>query len=126
LNDLAGVRVLVFPGSRLSQVDETLRSQAPFMAWTLDPVEDIGELTALTYYGLIGASNRIKAEYQIVSMLTGLFWEVEHSALYKPVPSLRGINRLDEMRQRYEEVLRALKAFDREFENSVRLSTHHK
>lgn len=46
----------------------------------------------------------------------------DNGELYKPVPSLRGINRLDEMRRRYEEVLRALKAFDEEFENSVRLS----
>jgi hypothetical protein len=55
-------------------------------------------------------------------MLTGLFWEVEHSAMYKPTPKLKGVTRLDEMQQRYREVLRALKAFEQEFETSVRLS----
>lgn len=122
LNDLAGIRVLVFPRSRLTEVDEVLRNRTPFTSWNSDPVEDDGELTASTYYGYCNPSDRIKGEYQIVPMLTGLFWEVEHSAMYKPTPKLRGVTRLDEMQQRYREVLKALKAFEQEFEISVRLS----
>src|SRR5664280_3024387 len=53
---------------------------------------------------------------QIVSMLTGLFWEVEHSAIYKPTPSLKGIARSLEMQQRTRDVLRALRSFEEEFE----------
>jgi len=55
-------------------------------------------------------------------MLTGLFWEVEHSAMYKPASSLKGVTRSIGMNQRYKEVLKALKAFEHEFEASVRLS----
>jgi ppGpp synthetase/RelA/SpoT-type nucleotidyltranferase len=122
LNDLAGIRVLVFPRSRLTEVDEVLRNRTPFTSWNSDPVEDDGELTASTYSGYCNQSDRIKGEYQIVPMLTGLFWEVEHSAMYKPTPKLRGVTRLDEMQQRYKEVLKALKAFEQEFEASVRIS----
>jgi ppGpp synthetase/RelA/SpoT-type nucleotidyltranferase len=122
LNDLAGIRILVFPRSRLTEVDEALRNRKPFTSWNSDPVEDDGELTALTYYGYSKASEKVKGEYQIVSMLTGLFWEVEHSAMYKPAPTLKGVTRSLEMQQRYKEVLKALKAFEQEFEASVRLS----
>ena len=122
LNDLAGIRILVFPRSRLTEIDGALRRYTPFSSWNSDPVEDSGELTALTYYGYSKASNKVKGEYQIVSMLTGLFWEVEHSAMYKPAPSLKGVTRSLQMQERYKEVFRALKEFEREFEVAVQLS----
>ena len=81
LNDLAGVRVLAFPRSRLAEVNRLLRKE--FHTWTSDPVEDEGEVQAFKYYGYSQASDKVKGEYQVVSMLTGLFWEVEHSAIYK-------------------------------------------
>jgi hypothetical protein len=52
-------------------------------------------------------------------MLTGLFWEVEHSAIYKPEPRLRGFALSAEMKQRSRGVLDALKAFEEEFEDLV-------
>ena len=73
LNDPAGIRVLAFPRSRLTELDGALRKLFP--TWNSDPVEDDGELTAFTYYGYCTASEKVKGEYQIVSMLTGLFWE---------------------------------------------------
>jgi hypothetical protein len=75
LNDLAGVRVLVFPHSRLAEADRELRERFP--SWTPDPVpgysENDGPL-ALKYFGYCKASRKIRAEYQIVPMLTALFW----------------------------------------------------
>ncbi len=119
LNDLAGIRVLAFPRSLLTKVDVALRRRSPF--WQSDPVEYDGELTASTCYGFCPeASAKVKGEYQIVPMLTGLFWEVEHSAMYKSASSLKGVTRSPEMQQRYKEVLNALKAFEEEFEASVR------
>ena len=119
LNDLAGIRILAFPNSRLTEVDGTLRKRFP--VWQSDPVEYDGELTASTYYGFRPeASAKVKGEYQIVPMLTGLFWEVEHSAVYKPASSLKGVTRSPEMQQRYKEVLNALNAFEEEFDASVR------
>jgi hypothetical protein len=51
-------------------------------------------------------------------MLVGLFWDVEHSALYKPTPELRGVARSLAMQERTQEVLRSLTAFEEEFERS--------
>jgi hypothetical protein len=67
------------------------------------------------YYGYVDKRIRITAEYQIVPMLIGLFWEVEHSALYKPSPDLQGISSSLEMQRKKREVLRALQEFEDEF-----------
>lgn len=113
LKDLAGVRVLAFPSRNLQEIDRAL--QGPFEKWTSDPVlDDNGEQLALKYFGYSPVGKRIMGEYQIVPMLTGLFWEVEHSAIYKPSPELRGITRSLEMRQPITDVLRALRRFEEE------------
>jgi ppGpp synthetase/RelA/SpoT-type nucleotidyltranferase len=119
LNDLAGVRILVFPQKRIRELDQTLRDF--FTSWTADPVKVDGQVLALKYHGYCNASERIRGEYQIVSMLTGLFWEVEHSAIYKPAPRLRSVARSFAMQQRSKEVLNALKAFEDEFEALIHL-----
>jgi hypothetical protein len=49
-------------------------------------------------------------------MLMGMFWEVEHSALYKPSPELRGMERSAKLSQLSEDVVRSLKAFEAGFE----------
>jgi ppGpp synthetase/RelA/SpoT-type nucleotidyltranferase len=118
LNDLAGVRVLAFPPSRLAEIDRVLRNE--FHSWTSDPVEDDGELQAFKYYGYCRASDKVKGEYQVVSMLTGLFWEVEHSAIYKPDARLGEIGLHLGMRQRTREVVKALRAFEDQFEELAR------
>jgi hypothetical protein len=71
------------------------------------------------YSGYCQTSDQIRTEYQIVSMLTGLFREVEPSTIYKPDPRLRGIAKSIEMRQRTTEVLNALTAFEAEFERLI-------
>jgi hypothetical protein len=53
-------------------------------------------------------------------MLIVLFWQVEHSAIYKPSPQLKGVVASLEIRQRTREVLQALRAFEDEFERLVR------
>jgi hypothetical protein len=111
LNDLAGVRVLAFPHNRLVQADRKLRER--FRTWTADPVpgyDEHDEPLALKYFGYCRASNKIRAEFQVVPMLTALFWEVEHSVIYKPSPSLKGVARSLEMQQRTRDVLKGLKA----------------
>ena len=118
LKDLAGVRILVFPNSKLADLDEALRQT--FCEWTSDPIyhsDDSQQLLAHKYYGRCESSSRVMGEYQIVPMLIGLFWEVEHTAIYKPVPRLKGIARSLEMQEKKEVVYSALKAFAEEFEN---------
>jgi len=83
LRDLAGVRVLAFPDRRISEVDDVLRSE--FDTWESDPIPyEGGAKRAPKYHGYCeNISQRVKGEYQVVPMLIGLFWDVEHSAMYK-------------------------------------------
>jgi hypothetical protein len=117
LNDLAGLLVLVFPRRRIPEIDRVLRTI--FASWTADPVTVDGEVLALTYHCYSEASERIRGEYQIVSMLTGLFWEVQHAAIYKPAPRVRKVVRTLAMEQRSKGVSDALKAFEDEFESLI-------
>jgi hypothetical protein len=116
LKDLAGVRVLAFPRARRTELHEVLRSE--FAGWDRDPFrDDPQETLGYKYSGFLDkVSNRVRGEFQIVSMLVGLFWDVEHSALYKPAPELRGTARSLTMQERNREVLRSLTAFEEEFE----------
>ena len=114
LNDLAGVRVLVFPRRRIGEVDVALRR---IFHWEADPIHEDGEVLAFKYRGYSKASRKIKGEYQILSILTGLFWEVEHSAMYKPDARLRGVAKHHGMVARRTEVRQALKAFEDQFES---------
>ena len=123
LKDLAGVRVLAFPHGRLKEIDAAL--QEPFERWTPDPVlSEDGEPLALKYWGYCPASQSVTGEYQIVPMLTGLFWDVEHSAIYKPSPELRGITRSLEMREPIADVLKALRRFEETFETLVQQASN--
>ena len=121
LTDLAGVRVLGFPRNLLEEIHEMLRDRFP--AWEPDHVqsdETDDEPLALTYHGYCEASDRVRGEFQIVSMLTGLFWEVEHSAMYKPTPRLKGVAHSREMKQRRQEVQQALRAFEEDFDRLIK------
>jgi hypothetical protein len=53
-------------------------------------------------------------------MLSGLFWEVEHSAVYKPDVPARRNSRLSRMRERTRDVTRQIKAFEEQFEALAR------
>jgi hypothetical protein len=64
-------------------------------------------------------SSRIQAEYQVVPMLIGLFWEVEHSAIYKPAPALKGKAESEPMKNLNAGVIDALSRFEAEFERFV-------
>jgi hypothetical protein len=83
LPDLAGVRVQVFPNSRLTEVDTVLRNH--FCNWTPEPIKNAtGAIQAANYFGYcVEVSGDIHGEYQVVPMLLGLFWQVEHAAMYK-------------------------------------------
>ena len=115
LPDLAGVRVLVFPNNRLVEVDKTLREH--FSGWTSKPVkDDSGVALAPKYYGYCDdVSTKVRAEYQIVPMLIGLFWEVEHSAMYK----FREVANSKEMQKHRADVERALARFEAGIETFV-------
>lgn len=118
LKDLAGVRILVFPRGLIQRIDTSIKKE--FGYWTADHVPGYKEgddNQALKYYGFCSQENVVYGEIQICPMLTGLFWEVEHEAIYKPKPEYRGIANSLQMRERSQEILDAFKAFEEEFES---------
>jgi ppGpp synthetase/RelA/SpoT-type nucleotidyltranferase len=118
LNDLAGVRVLVFPRQRIRHVDLALRSA--FSSFEPGHIQEHDEVLAFKYRGYSKVSRKIKGEYQIMSILNGLFWEVEHSAMYKPDARLRGVAKHPGMVERRTEVHRSIKGFEEQFERLLR------
>jgi ppGpp synthetase/RelA/SpoT-type nucleotidyltranferase len=120
LPDLAAVRVMAFPERRVDDAYKALR--AILSSWTGDPVPAANASDAplaMKYFGKWSAGARITAEIQIVGLLIGLFWEVEHSAIYKPNPNLRGVARSSTVIQRRDEVLSALQRFEAAFEEAI-------
>jgi ppGpp synthetase/RelA/SpoT-type nucleotidyltranferase len=120
LPDLAAVRVMAFPELRVADAHDALRQT--LSGWKADPVPSAdSESTplALKYFGRWTPDARITAEVQIVGLLIGLFWEVEHSAIYKPNPNLHGAVRSNVI-QRRDDVLSALQAFEAAFEEAIR------
>ncbi|HVR38713.1 MAG TPA: hypothetical protein VMU84_06430 [Thermoanaerobaculia bacterium] len=120
LPDLVGARILAFPQRRLADVQRIIASRID--GWVADPVpgDESGEdAIALKYHGLWSPSDLVRSEIQFVSLLTGLFWDVEHSAIYKPSPKLRGIARSMAMKSRISAVHNALRSFEEEFEQQI-------
>jgi hypothetical protein len=85
-----------------------------------DPVEEGGELLALKFGGYSEASLKIEGEYQIMPILIGRFWEVEHSAMYKPDARLRGVANHPGMVDRRTEVLQSIKVLEEQFERLLK------
>lgn len=121
LRDLAAVRVMAFPHKRFKECERVLVQT--LKDWTPDPVPHVVQLDAplaLKYYGTWNPENRVVSEIQIVPLLVGLFWEVEHSAIYKPSPNLRGVVGSAAVEKSQKDVLAALRAFEMEFEAAIR------
>lgn len=109
----------MFPHKLISKVDDTLRRY--FSCWKQDHIHNEDKtIIAQKYHGFIDEKhNKFTCEYQIVPMLIGLFWEVEHFAYYKPNPDLKGIKDALQMESAYQEVLKSLNKFDEIFINII-------
>jgi hypothetical protein len=102
LRDLAGVRVLAFPDRRLTQVDQVLGTHFP--SWMPDPVKNANDVLLVhKYHGKFNQESKVFGEYQVVPMLLGLYWEVEHAARYKS--TLRGSVKISELNAKVESAL---------------------
>ncbi|HEV7241610.1 MAG TPA: hypothetical protein VGQ36_20425 [Thermoanaerobaculia bacterium] len=120
LRDLAGIRVMAFPRQRIDDAHAALLEILSL--WTADPVPGVDGASvplARKYFGTWTPHTRITAEIQIVGLLIGSFWEVEHSAIYKPDPNLRGVVESEKVMQPRNDVLAALQAFELAFEEAV-------
>jgi hypothetical protein len=110
---------MAFPERRVADAHNALRGT--LSNWKADPVPSVdGSSTplALKYFGKWSPDAHITAEVQIVGLLIGLFWEVEHSAIYKPNPNLHGAVRSNVI-QRRDDVLSALQAFEGAFDEAI-------
>jgi hypothetical protein len=128
LTDLVGVQVLTFPPRHLSAASNIILRRVP--GWKSDHIAGpgtAGNPIASKYHGVWDPNDLFECEIQVVSLLIGLFWEVEHSAIYKPSPILRGVAESREMEVRTSAVLTALRefeeAFDRQVEESLELNS---
>jgi hypothetical protein len=122
LPDLAAVRVMGFPEQRCLDARKVL--EEILAAWTYDPVPGVAELDlplAMKWCGKWRTDAKVTAEVQIVQLLIGAFWEVEHSAIYKPSPNLRGAVRSESVLEKRNAVLFALREFEREFARVIGL-----
>jgi hypothetical protein len=78
--------------------------------------DDSGASLAPKYYGYCEkVSRKVRGEYQVDPMLLGLFWEVEHSAMYK----FREVANSKEMQMHRSDVQRALSRFEAGIESFV-------
>ena len=122
LRDLAGVRILAFPGEVLLKTDQKLRDQFP--NWVADPIvlndESDEPLAISKYYGLCDVSDKVMGEFQVVPTLIGLYWEVEHSVIYKAAPEFKYVARHPDMQGRDQDVIRALRSFEETLENVLK------
>lgn len=123
LPDLAALRVLVFPKSRLDEVNALVQLKyVKHGDWTPDPVET-GEpkrWRAWKYYGKCSTRSEIQAEIQVVPTLTGLFWQIEHDAFYKPRdPVLRGAAEKPSVRERREGVYEAFERLEQTLQEEL-------
>ena len=107
LPDLVGVRVLTFPQRCLEEAHEILLPR--IAGWVADPIEPI----VFKYPGRWNRGDLVRSEIQVMSLLIGLFWEAEHSAIYKPSPNLRGV--APRMKDRSRAVIATLQEFESEF-----------
>jgi ppGpp synthetase/RelA/SpoT-type nucleotidyltranferase len=123
LKDLAGARVLAFPRKIWVEANSVLRQHPQFRLWTSDPVQsrpsgENGEPLAFKYHGYCSRNAALRAELQITPMLIGLFWEVEHSAIYKLSGQYKGV--LAGMEEHTIKVYEVLRDFESEFERLIR------
>ena len=114
LPDLIALRVMTFPGSRFRDADRIIRHRIP--DWTADPVLAGKSPIAHKYHGFWSPGDRLRSEVQVVSLLVSLFWQVEHSAIYKPSDEARRAAGSLRMKERTAAVISALQQFEAEFD----------
>jgi len=122
LPDLVGIRVLAFPQRRLHVVRRILEAEPRLSGWKDDHLSSTDPTQppiGFKYHGLWNTADPFRSELQIVSLLVGLFWEVEHSAIYKPTPKLQGMASSISMKDRNDAVLTALQQFEQEFDRQI-------
>ncbi len=118
LPDLVGIRIMAFPLSLIQRVNDIVC--ADFHDWRIDPIKKSdGRILFAHKYDGCPQNCSIRTEVQVMSLLTGLFSEVEHDALYKPNPKYKSKLVERGMQESLIHVLNALGQFENTFENLV-------
>lgn len=116
LHDLVGARIFYFPLELKDEIKKLLNKKFKF--WEYDPIK-IGNEEIPKFYGKIGG-HELDAEYQIVPMLVGAFWDIEHSLYYKPHPQYKNIKDSLFLKDSYNNAIKALYEFEKKFEDEIR------
>jgi len=117
LPDLVALRVMTFPDRRFHDADRVIRRR--IADWTPDPILGEDSTIAHKYRGYWRPGDRLRCEIQVVSLLISLFWEVEHSAIYKPTAEARRIAQSMRMKERTTAVVSALQQFEAEYDRQL-------
>lgn len=108
---------MVFPAGLITKVNKIITTK--FRSWKSDHHKLGKTILCKKYDGLPSKKLKIRCEIQIISMLTGAFWDIEHFALYKPDPAYKGMKENLTMRRLRDEVLVKLAEFEKSFERLI-------
>lgn len=116
LKDLVGIRISVFPASKVKIFRQLIADK--FADWQEDVDPKHSEISFYKFHGLLPHPeyNDIKCEIQIVPMLIGKFWDVEHFMLYKPKPADKNASEHAQMAHIKEDIYGKFKEFEECFE----------
>lgn len=124
LKDLVGVRVSYFPNNLYPKIAHSLSRE--FSDWSQNHTSDYdtpSKIIAHKYQGVIDKhTSDIIAEYQIVPLMIGLFWEVEHFAFYKPHQNYKGIINRTEMEECTQAIYKQFEVFEKTFAKIIHQS----
>lgn len=117
LNDMAGVKVRVFPNIRLPAIHQVITREFPNCEQDHDPSDapiSFDEANRLKYFvrAPLGREADGVCEIQVVPWMLDRYWEVEHEVLYKPqlLLSKRVLAEFESVDKR---IVNTLKAFTR-------------
>ena len=117
LNDMAGVKVRVFPNIRLPAIHRVITSEFPDCEQDHDPTDSppgSDDVNRLKYFVRLPCEHLTDClcEIQVVPWMLDRYWEIEHEVLYKPQLSLSRRVR-QELEMTDMAIVNSLKAFTR-------------
>ncbi|MBX9587126.1 MAG: hypothetical protein K2X50_07685 [Gammaproteobacteria bacterium] len=98
----------------MTYINELIKKE---FSWNMDETFRYG----FQYQGKIKENENIGCEIQIVPMLIGKYWEVEHFVLYKPLPLYKDIKKdCPEIKELYDKICETLEDFEKKFSEFVK------
>lgn len=120
LNDMAGLKIKVFPNDYLRRVEDIIISLFPSAEADHEPTNidsDYGNVIRLKYFVTLDTAYKIntKFEIQIVPFILDAFMDIEHDIIYKPDPRLPKKQLSSLMKDQTAIVIPSLRVWSKEF-----------